>query len=477
MPRISVVVNMFRPGGFDVLTELLRAQTFQDFELLVADELHRWRAVRIEQRLWRLPFPVKHLQPRDSLFPVASTMRAANTCLAAASGELVVALPDNAFAAPDFLQDHWDLYQRTGGKALGITPYLMRQVKPEWWAYPPSNVWEAVGYMVQGSRADWDWSLLKADHPDLEEMCLPADLAAESPGFQMRSGTHVNEWYAHYRCDSAPLAALKAVNGWDELYDGGYIYGDIDMSLRLMASGLIPTTTRVPVHILDCHYPVKRAPQSAYRSWAMREVLEATRARCAEGHPACDFGLVPTEKVKKAFAALTSAFSWISGDVGLVGRGEALLSSVLVREWAQDGPVRVVVPADETFQWRYLVPDVLVATFDGNDVGGFASVLKDRARVIRLDEVAGRCGPLAKTVVLSLRGYEGQMTNLLDDAKANAEGRLIVTGSREQIAAVEAWVGVRDLPEVIYHDADAVLPADGALILLQGRFRRAVDAA
>ena len=63
----------------------------------------------LANRLAKLPFPVKHLQTRDTLFPVSSTMRASNTALAEAQGELIVSLPDHAVAPPDFLQDHWDL--------------------------------------------------------------------------------------------------------------------------------------------------------------------------------------------------------------------------------------------------------------------------------------------------------------------------------------------------------------------------------
>lgn len=474
--KISVCVNMLRPGGWDVLIPTLLRQTFQSYELIVVDELHRWRAPRIAERLKALPFPVKHLPTRDSLFPVSSTMRAGNTALAAAEGKLVVHLPDHAITSPGFLQEHWDRFLATGGKAFLISPYMMREVRPEFWAYPPAEMWEAIEHMIRGDRPDWDWTLLRTDAPreDAEKLCLPTMPTACSPGYRLLPGTKLNEWYAHYRCDSVPLDAYRRVNGWDEEYDGGYIYGDVDMSLRLMGLGLSPIAAREVVHVLDVHSPVRRPKQSSYRSWAMRAVLEQNRAKAARGAVVVDRGIVPTPIVAEQMAALTQGFSWLSEPVKGEAEAGLPLISVLQRAWAPGGIVHVCVPAEETFQWTYLEPDVLVVTAEGWDLGGFARVLSDQVRFARLGEL-GSVGAGATTVILGLRGVEeaSLMDTTLDKAQLLARKRLIITGTADQINEVESWTKRRQLEEILIYDSDEVLPANGILVLTSGRFRRA----
>ena len=128
-PKITVVTLAFRPGGFDVVSAALKAQRLPDdlaldtdVEWVVVDELHRWRSVACDDRLAALPFPVKHLPTERSLFPIASTMRAGNTAIRHAEGELIVYCCDYASPGEDFLR--W----RHGGSGRSRPP-----------SYPPCD--------------------------------------------------------------------------------------------------------------------------------------------------------------------------------------------------------------------------------------------------------------------------------------------------------------------------------------------------
>lgn len=499
MPKISVVSLMSRPGGFCTLVPSLKRQTFKDFEWIVVDELHRWRAPVIADALARLPFPVKHLPTRESLWPVASTMRAGNTALAVAEGELVVHMADHVVAPAEWLEDHWRLHTEKGGKALGATPYTMRQIDKKHW-HPVFraeeggiSVWEMVDLLANKEYRGIHWSMIPyidrdADGcPDLKKVgILPLDPNAMAPTTWMRAGQKVNEWFIHFRCDSYPLEAAKAVNGWDEEIDGGYIYGDTAMTIRLASVGVYPYITRIPVEVIDAHAPVKRARQFAFRDYTLVDYLEALTVQARDitrvGPLRIDFGIEKTdaarEKEKRLFKGIGLGII-LEGTVQFEPKNSPLSTHATrfarIAPWVPGGKVEMIAHPDDTLAWKYVRPsrNILYVNFEGYDAAKFVEVLgPDRAAAVKFEDLAKFADNQFDAVVVALRSkidgesaITGAELNEVVSESLRVSDYVAVTGPAAEVEAAseyaKGFVGVT----VHVHDPDDELPASGVFLV------------
>lgn len=425
----------------------------------------------LASRFAQCPFTVKHLPVERSLFPVCSTMRASNTALRAAEGELIVHVCDGAVPGPSFLADHWRNYKEDP-KSFGIQPYRGRTVKPEHWSLPMMGAWDMVERCVQGGNLfpEVAWTgfkgrgLMHRVPVNVDFFCEPLDPAQPpggSPALGVEAGKYANEWWAHYKVDSIPREAYLAVNGWDEEYDGGYLYADIDMSLRLMKAGWKPRVTRGEVPIFDFHLVTKRTEDVMFRQWWMADRLAATQHRL-EADPTnfrCVEGL---NRPKRSHTNDTELLAPLIHGPWPRPFGAPLppMRVTMVRPWIKsiDGSHRldVLVPPEYALAWQWAEPPVLVVNGDGQDHGRFVMALGDQAAVHEDDtSTEGRW----KTVV-----YVGDENGLewFRNAYRDAERVIIIGNETTRKNAVEAATSLGLTP--IFHDADDTMPVDAVLV-------------
>lgn len=483
MPRVSIALNTFRLGGFDLTIPALERQTFQDIELLILDELHRWRAPVLAERLSRCPFPVKHLRPEGSVFPVPSTMRAGNTALRIANGQYLIHLCDYSVPPPEFIEDHIKLQEENNSKIWGINPYFVHQVLDGVWTDPlPKDVWEVIEWAIQG-RDPLFWSLLGApfgEPTEFDRVAHPPDplhILHESPTVHFERGTKLNEWFSHWKAECAPLEALHAVNGWNEDYEGRYGYGDIDMALRLIQYGLTPLAAGAKVRILDAHKTSPRDSSLFLGAEGAWDCLVATKNRCVlEADYRCINGLV------KPRAKGTEAPLWFSDwpTPKYMPKPDGELEPMMVcvsRPWLRDGrKTDLVLWPEQALQWRFVEPKILEVTPTGGDVGRFRDALgRNLVRVIPIGEwdlygipEMGLHDFKPTTVVLSLlKSENGGLVRLeerLEKAVSLSPKKLVVTGSLETVQATSAWLDSKGHKYLI-HDADEGMAVDGVIAL------------
>lgn len=119
MPRISVLYVTNRPGGFDVLKHDLRRQTFEDFEVVVVDDLADERGAAVREYL--STFDPTYVDPRDPRpSDVWNLNKAYNDGIRACEGELIVSLQDYLWIDEDGLARFWEVYEDTGGFVTGV---------------------------------------------------------------------------------------------------------------------------------------------------------------------------------------------------------------------------------------------------------------------------------------------------------------------------------------------------------------------
>ena len=90
---ISILYVTKRPGGFDILRDNLRRQTYQDFEVVIVDELYDWRYREVAEYFKR--YNIKHIQPRPANEgDVWNINKAYNDGLDVCSGNYIISLQD-----------------------------------------------------------------------------------------------------------------------------------------------------------------------------------------------------------------------------------------------------------------------------------------------------------------------------------------------------------------------------------------------
>ncbi len=279
MPLISVIVPTNRVGGLDLLCAGLAQQTMHDFELILVDHLHPWRAEEVSERLKALPFTVKHIRPIDDPFPNQAYQRAVNTGLAYADGKIAYFTCDYAFLPPTCLAEHAAFHAETQAPRALIGTFRLIETPPIHPRFPIGRygagtvlahrqLWESV-HARMSACSRWIVSYLQ----DLNDDCLQPfmwsafaeDFAAdgkidglgiihEEPKISHPEGP-TNHAVCHLKNDSFPLERMLSINGFDEEFDGGHAYQDSEMARRLERIGLaFFLKPRLTVGITDMHH-------------------------------------------------------------------------------------------------------------------------------------------------------------------------------------------------------------------------------
>mgnify|MGYP001561307286 CR=1 FL=1 len=249
---ISVLIPTWRLG-VDVVLEALEKQEYRDFEVILVDGLHRWRYRKLDFSQFR--FPIKHIPVEDSLMPVVCHSRYRNTAIRAARGDRMVFLADYASPPPGFLGAHAQL----APDMIGIAPYRLYPPCQGSVAYPHrhTDFWAVIEEAIRGnylysiftSPGAADKSIAK----DLGVTTYPFRTSPEYPLLNIMHSPIPMQLTMHWKSDSAPSAAVLAVNGWGLEYDGSGGYGDTDFALRLLRTGLQAVAINLECPIIDMH--------------------------------------------------------------------------------------------------------------------------------------------------------------------------------------------------------------------------------
>lgn len=247
VPTVSVVMPTCRRDGLGLIMRALDAQTFRDFEFVLADE--------VKDRVLpdsRAPVTRVYVPPRDH-YAICQTI---NAGLAAARGELVVFTEDYCVPNPDWLAIHVERY-RTGLLVCGGA-VLFHDIPR-----PPDEV-EVEDFARYPARTD----------------------ARTADGYKIGLGDF---WFNNL---SAPRANLLEVGGFDEALDELPFHGfqDTDLVTRLLIKGLAlvwdarlamprvsPRTGKVPRRLYN--------PDEEERFYAkhIHEILRSGRSMALKG--------------------------------------------------------------------------------------------------------------------------------------------------------------------------------------------------
>ena len=286
MPLISVIVPTLRVGGLDILFAGLEQQTFQDFELILVDSIHKFRKELVAERAKNYHFPIKHVETIGNPFPLNSYQRCVNTGIVYASGSVCFFTCDYAWLPPNVLSEHADFHRSAQGRASMLGVIRLHDVPLLNQAFPPKYGLRELskGGTVPADEIDRQWNDANIRHAMTKKWCddycadlesgvldpvmwsifdhsfVPGDSPTGLPVLhvEMKSSMpegQVQPQFCHLKNDSIPTESLLAVNGFDERYDGCHGWQDSEvadrMSMRLgMQWHLRPKNI---LHITDVH--------------------------------------------------------------------------------------------------------------------------------------------------------------------------------------------------------------------------------
>ena len=226
--NVSIIAVTARMGCFDLLVHCMEQQTFSkdDFEVIVVDSYYNERKDFVKDRL---PKNFRHIGlPEDR--PFYDACYANNVGTREAQGELLIYFSDCNWAYPDFVKDHWDIYETVPGYSM--TGYVDR------FPIPPlkhgiTRSWELDAWSIfekefTADYARWYFEAIQSTYRERKGQPETNDGGIiELPG---------DKWYGSLN-ESIPMQVVKDCNGWNEAYDGCYGLSDIDLGVRANLAG------------------------------------------------------------------------------------------------------------------------------------------------------------------------------------------------------------------------------------------------
>jgi glycosyltransferase involved in cell wall biosynthesis len=265
-PRISLIIAVYnKPDLLHFVFAACSRQSFQDFEVLVADD-GSGPAIKelVRNGQQHFSFPIIHLWHEDRGWRKNVIL---NNAIRAAHGEHLVFIDGDCLPGKDFLLDHWK--EREQQRIL-----LGRRVET-------SRRWSealTLECIVSGEfeRYGWRelWDGLRGDSLRVEDgIRIPSKILRRALLRNVRGMLGSNF--------SAAKKDLEAINGFDELYDGPGCGEDSDVQYRLSLIGVTGKSLRnlaILYHIWHEPRPVSDP------SWDRFEAVKKTaEPRCRVG--------------------------------------------------------------------------------------------------------------------------------------------------------------------------------------------------
>lgn len=227
---ISIIWTSNRLGGMDVLFHSLERQNFDlnQVEVILVDEFFDERYPTLIGKFKELsPRPAQLIHvPPDERHDYIDDTHGYNTGLRRASGELIMFMTDHIWLELNCLRLHWETYRNFSG--YSATGLLDRFSFPKLKASGEDFTWSAFAEEFTADLAD-RW--FEKNEPYYKER-KGAIIESDDHIYELPGG----KFYAALN-ESIPMSVLREVNGWDEIYNGGYAVNDIDLGTRANMAG------------------------------------------------------------------------------------------------------------------------------------------------------------------------------------------------------------------------------------------------
>ena len=244
MVAASVLMPAFRPGGMDVTFAGLRDQTFKDFEFITVDRRYEKRHEQIMRLAAEYKVNTIHVPEHRRNGKWAVVAAAWNTGFMLAQGEVILMLPDYAYAPTGWIEKH--LQHHNGRHRLVMSPYLFLNLPPvikkdgQQVTVPPPAQSSALAREVLELTEEVYDEISIFEQPFSESQLAglvgwPGEL--QCPRLTIWPDDPDIYAHVHFRNESMPLSSILVMNGLDENMDRGKSHIDIEFGNRAKLMG------------------------------------------------------------------------------------------------------------------------------------------------------------------------------------------------------------------------------------------------
>ena len=263
MNPISLIITTYnRPDALALVLNALTVQTFERFEVIVADDGSKPETQQLLKTL-RLPYPLHHVWQQDDGFRAAM---ARNRAVAKATGSYLIFLDGDCIPRPNFVEQHWKLAEKNcfivGNRILlnqSFSEHVIQQHIPIW----------------QWSRKQWLSAYL---HKKINRLLPLLHLP-----FNFLRKTKHEKWQGAKTCN---LAVWKTdflkINGFDEYFQG-WGHEDADLVIRLLRSGIQRKEGRFALPVFHLWHPFCDRTQEQSNQQRLKQILQSQLIFASKG--------------------------------------------------------------------------------------------------------------------------------------------------------------------------------------------------
>jgi len=305
-PYISVIAHTNRVGGLDVLFEGLKHQKFKNFELVLVDSIYKYRKDIVTEKSKQYDFVVKHIEPKNNIFPVANYCVLVNTGICASEGEVVYFTGDYCYLYEDTLalchkfhsntpqnyalmfpgshgpvkistvSNDFPMNNQYGHRGDVMAASLMNTPEDEYVA--TQNKWSDL-YAEDLSKGLFDkvlWSIFHkpfTNKDNITDFVDPKELFIETDKFANCPTDMAAPAFGELCCmryDSFKLDFLLDANGLDEEMDGSCGYMDTELVrrlIRLYDARFFAQNVQSTMNIITKYFLLPRKLTKGYNNW------------------------------------------------------------------------------------------------------------------------------------------------------------------------------------------------------------------
>ena len=253
MSKLSIIIPTNRIGGLDILFDSLEQQSTSDFELILVDNIYRYRKDVVADMAKRYTFDFLHIPPREDPFPHVAYCQTMNTGLVHARHPFVLYLCDYVWLGKKTVEKHLGYqacypaplladfaYTTLPSLKSSFTPYV-HEVGPEVCKDRHTSSLNEVSRryhadLEAGKLRDLLWSIF-SDSPRSDREVW--DMGTTHTHYKNTSEGEFPDYnYCCFKNESFPTELMLTMNGHDEDYDKSHAWQDSEFSYRLRHMGI-----------------------------------------------------------------------------------------------------------------------------------------------------------------------------------------------------------------------------------------------
>ena len=227
VPDITVITPTIRWGGLDIWKTSLQRQTFKNFEAFLLDEQFDARHADVSQYFAK-DDRLHHVRPPqkdpDKFFNLSKSL---NVGLRLARGSLVVFFQDYIWLPEDALAKFWTRSQEVGDALITGVGHKYAPLAP---------MLNPKGHLSVFTR---DGGVAKHEPGDCPEAATrkPVTIVEPDPRMALRGWCLGNPAQYETNWAAASKKALNQIGGFDEDFDAGYAYDNVNLAERAQLAG------------------------------------------------------------------------------------------------------------------------------------------------------------------------------------------------------------------------------------------------